>query len=65
MCFSKPASPKAPPPPPTERAGDIAGAQERQRQAAAAANSGFQATVGTSPLGDTSAAPVVKKKLGQ
>jgi len=65
MCFAKPATPKAPPPPPTEREGDIAGVQERQRQAAAAANSGFTSTVATSPLGDTSAAPVTKKKLGQ
>lgn len=65
MCF-KAKSPKIkePAPPPSEREGAIEGVQERQRQAAAAANSGFTSTVGTSPMGVTERTDSAKPTLG-
>lgn len=65
MCFAgKSPKIKEPAPPPSEREGALEGNRERQRAAAAAADSGFQSTVGTSPLGVGEPAPTVKKTLG-
>lgn len=69
MLFSSPKTPASPAPPPAaptdqnnvaaQAARDAAAEAERRRRLAA----GQASTIATSPLGDTSAAPVASRKL--
>lgn len=56
--------PVQPASPPTQRDAELEATNERQRRAAMASASGYDATVLTGPLGVTSSAPTYKPSLG-